>query len=298
MVPETVLLVDDEAELRCSIREALEADGYKVDDADSTQSALARVGRKHYPVIITDLNMPGGPSGLDLIAAVKAKDPKTLCIIITGYATLGVSIEAIKRGAYDFVQKPFKLEELEAVLDRALEHARVLRQLEAYQNDLESRVVARVGELKAFHGEVLRLNALLRGALGELLEGPMIRPFLDYLEDRFAPDGLVMFLPQGNGWRILESRGNRPWAAIEGLPDPEAFTEMLEWEWEGGYPDGYLVPLGHEGRTLGALFLGFETRSAFHPEESLFELWRNQLVAALQALGRTQACAQARVEPS
>lgn len=298
MVPETVLLVDDEAELRCSLREALEADGYKIDDVDSTQSALARVGRKHYPVIITDLNMPGGPSGLDLIAAVKAKDPKTLCIIITGYATLGVSIEAIKRGAYDFVQKPFKLEELEAVLDRALDHARLLRQLEAYQNDLESRVVARVGELKAFHGEVLQLNALLRGALGEIEETPMLRPFLDYLVDRFSPDGLVMLLPQGEGWRILERRGNRPWAATRSLPAPEAFTEILEWGWEGGYPDGYLVPLHHEGRNLGALFLGFETRSAFHPEDSVFELWRNQLVAALQALGRTHACAQARVEPS
>lgn len=294
MVPETVLLVDDEAELRCSLREALEADGYKIDDADSTQSALARVSRRHYPVIITDLNMPGGPSGLDLIAEVKARDPKTLCIIITGYATLGVSIEAIKRGAYDFIQKPFKLEELEAVLDRALDHARLLRQLEAYQNELESRVVARVGELKTFHAEVLRLNALLRGALGEIEEGPMLRPFLDYLVDRFSPDGLVMLLAQGEGWRILECRGNRPWAATGSLPVPEAFTEILEWGWEDGYPDGYLVPLHHEGRNLGALFLGFETRSAFHTEDSVFELWRNQLVAALQALGRTHACDQAR----
>jgi len=298
MVPETVLLVDDEAELRCSLREALEADGYKIDDADSTQSALARVSRKHYPVIITDLNMPGGPSGLDLIAAVKAKDPKTLCIIVTGYATLGVSIEAIKRGAYDFIQKPFKLEELEAVLDRALDHARLLRQLEAYQNELESRVVARVGELKTFHAEVLRLNALLRDALGEIEEGPMLRPFLDYLVDRFSPDGLVMLLAQGEGWRILECRGNRHWAATGSPPVPETFTEILEWGWEDGYPDGYLVPLRHDGRNLGALFLGFETRSAFHPEDSVFELWRNQLVAALQALGRTHACAQARVEPS
>ena len=88
--------------------------------------------------------MPGGPSGLDLIAAVKGRDPRALCVVITGYASLDVAVEAIKRGAYDFVQKPFKLVEIEAVLDRALEHARLLSQLEAYRRDLEERVVSRV----------------------------------------------------------------------------------------------------------------------------------------------------------
>jgi len=292
MVPEPILLVDDETELRSSIREALEGDGYTVDDADSANSALARISRKHYPVIVTDLNMPGGPSGLDLIAAVKARDPKALCIVITGYATLGASIEAIKRGAYDFLQKPFKLEELEAVLDRALEHARLQRRVDAYQRDLETRVVARVGELKAFHGEVLRLNALLREALAEVEEGPMLRPFLGYLQARFGPDGIVLLLPgPGEMWTILERRGSGPWAAFGSLPVPEDFTEIREWGWEGGYPDGYLVPLRQGDRTLGALFLGFSTRSSFQPDDPAFELWRSQVVAALQALSRARAMA-------
>lgn len=292
MVPEPVLLVDDETDLRSSIREALEGDGYTVDDADSANSALARIGRKHYPVIVTDLNMPGGPSGLDLIAAVKARDPKALCIVITGYATLGASIEAIKRGAYDFLQKPFKLEELEAVLDRALEHARLQRQVDAYQRDLEARVVARVGELKAFHGEVLRLNALLREALAEVEEGPMLRPFLGYLQARFGPDGLGVLLPgQDGSWTLLERRGNLPQEAFGSLPAPEDFTEIREWGWEGGYADGYLVPLRQGDRTLGGLFLGFATRSSFQPEDPAFELWRNQVVAALQALSRARIMA-------
>jgi FixJ family two-component response regulator len=294
MVPEPILLVDDEPDLRHSLREALETDGYSVEDADSTPAALARIGRKHYPLIITDLNMPGGPSGLELIAAVKARDPKALCIVITGYATLSASIQALKAGAYDFIQKPFKLEELEAVVDRALEHARLQRQLDAYQRDLESRIAARVGELKAFHGEALRLNALLREALGEAEVGPMVQPFLDYLKVRFAPDGFVMLLPgKGEIWEILHRHGSAPWAAFGSLPAPEDFTEIREWGWEGGYPDGYLVPLRQGDRTLGALFLGFETRSLFHPEDPAFDLWRNQLVAALQALARARRMAQA-----
>ena len=292
MVPEPILLVDDEADLRSSIREALEGDGYSVDDADSASSALAKVSRKHYPVIVTDLNMPGGASGLELIAAVKARDPKALCIVITGYATLGASIEAIKRGAYDFLQKPFKLEELEAVLDRALDHARLQRQVDAYQRDLESRVVARVGELKAFHGEALRLNALLREALAEAEEGPMLRPFLGYLQARFGPDGLVLLLPSDGGdWTILEHRGGLPLKAFDSLPAPEDFSEIREWGWEGGYPDGYLVPLRQGDHTLGCLFLGFSTRSSFQPEDPAFELWRSQVVAALQALSRARTLA-------
>ena len=292
MVPEPILLVDDEAELRSSIREALEWDGYTVDDADSANAALAKISRKHYPVIVTDLNMPGGASGLELIAAVKARDPKALCIVITWYATLGASIEAIKRGAYDFLQKPFKLEELEAVLDRALEHARLQRQVDAYQRDLESRVVARVGELKAFHGEVLRLNSLLREALAEAEEGPMLRPFLGYLQARFGPDGLALMLPgEGGNWTLLEHRGDLPPEAFDSLPAPEDFTEIREWGWEGGYPDGYLVPLRQGDRTLGWLFLGFATRSSFQPEDPAFELWRSQVVAALQALSRARTLA-------
>jgi FixJ family two-component response regulator len=292
MVPEPILLVDDEPDLRNSLREALETDGYTVEEADSTPSALARIGRRHYPVIITDLNMPGGPSGLELIAAVKARDPKALCIIITGYATLNASIQALKSGAYDFIQKPFKLEELEAVVDRALEHARLQRQLDDYQRDLEGRVAARVGELKAFHGEALRLNALLREALGETEVGAMVRPFLEYLKVRFAPDGFVLLLPgQGEVWEILHRHGNGPWAAFGSLPRPEAFDEIREWGWEGGYPDGYLVPLRQGERTLGALFLGFATRTAFHPEDPAFDLWRNQLEATLQALDRARSLA-------
>lgn len=287
MVPEPILLVDDEAELRNSLREALEADGYTVEEASSAHSALARIGRKRYPVVVTDLNMPGGPSGLELIEAVKVKAPKTLCIVITGFATLDVSIEAIKRGAYDFLQKPFKLEELENVLDRALEHARLQQQLDAYQGDLETRVAARVGELAAFHADVLHLNGLLRECLAEAEEGPMLRPLLAFLEHRFAPDGFAMLLPEsGTLWRVQDQCGKRPWGGSAALPLPQGFVEACEWGWDGGYPDGHLVPFVHGNRALGALFLGFESRSSFHPEDPVFELWRNQVTAALQVLER------------
>jgi len=295
MIPDPILIVDDEPELRIPLRDALVSDGYTVEDAPSVDSALALIERKHYPVILTDLHMPGGPSGLDLIAAVKGRDPRTLCVVITGYASLDVAVEAIKRGAYDFVQKPFKLLEIEAVLDRALEHARLLSQLEAYRRDLEERVVSRARNLKTFHEEVLSLNAMLMASQKETDESRLVVPFAEYLEARFAPDGYVVLLPAESGWNLLLRKGERPWAPFGSLPGPNELKTVLEWGWSGGYPDGHLVPLRDGDESLGALFLGFEKRSSFDPEDSTFVLFKAHLQAALHGLRRARLHAAAEV---
>lgn len=293
MIPEPILLVDDEDDLRGSLAEFLTQDGYRVEEADSFESAMALIGRQHFPVILTDLNMPGGPSGLELISRVKAKDPKALCVVMTGFATLDASIRALKNGAYDFIQKPFKLAELEAVLDRALDHAQLRLKLESYQADLESRVLARTQAYQGFQEEVFVLNELLVKALSASEEGALVLPFLDYCTSQFKPDGLVALAPGPQGWEILHRRGNRPWAAFGSIPPPEHFTGILDWGWEGGYPEGYLLPLAQDGQVLGALFLGYELRSAFHPEDPLFVLWRKQLEAALFGLYRGRMLVEA-----
>jgi len=282
MIAEPILLVDDEPELRVPLRHSLEADGYTIEEAESAAMALAMQAKKHYAVIVTDLYMPGGPSGLDLISAVKVKDPYALCVVITGYASLDVSIRALKCGAYDFVQKPFKLVEIEAVLDRALEHGRVQQQLRAHQENLESLVLERTSELQAFHQEVLRLNELLLEAQGNLDEQPLLKPFLDYLQARFCLDAYGFFTTdETGGWmRILEF-GQRPWFPEATLPSPE---EAQEWTWEGGYPDGHLVPIFRGENLLGMLYLGFEKRSAFHTQDPSFLFWKAQLEAALHGL--------------
>lgn len=284
MISDPILIVDDEPDLRIPLRDALTAEGYTIEDAGSADEALVLIERKHYPVIVTDLHMPGGPSGLDLIAAVKGRDPRTLCVVITGYASLDVAVEAIKRGAYDFVQKPFKLAEIEAVLDRALEHARLLSQLEAYRRDLEDRVVSRVKMLKTFHAEVLSLNALLMKAQAEVDEACLVAPFIQYLEERFAPDGYVVLLPTPAGWDILLRKGERAWAAFGCIPRPEDLQTDQEQGWTGGYPDGYLIPLRRGGLILGALFLGFEKRSAFDPLDPSFVLLKAHMQAAFHGL--------------
>jgi FixJ family two-component response regulator len=287
MITDPILLVDDEDDLRTNLKEALTWDGYLVEEAASAPAALALMAHRHFPVVLTDLNMPGGPTGLDLIAAVKARDPGTLCVVFTGYASMETAIRAVKLGAYDFVQKPFKLAEIEAVLDRALDHAVLLAQVQDYQKDLEARVLARVQELQQFHEEVLKLNELLAASQQELDEAPLIEPFLAHLRARYRPAQCLGLLPTaGDDWQPLGAGPEAP--APRPLPPPSALVDPLEWGWAEGLPEGHLIPLRGNGLTLGAIYLGFQERDPFHPDEPAFVLWRKQLEAALLGLRRTR----------
>mgnify|MGYP000924505439 CR=1 FL=1 len=155
--PIPILIVDDEADLRNLLVEALEDQGYAAVGADGGSQALALVRERHFPVIFTDLNMPGGLSGLELLRAIHDEDPQAMGILMTGYATTEAAIQALKRGAYDFIQKPFKLAEIEAALERALEHYRLLRENEEYQQNLERMVEARTQEILGLKNDIERL---------------------------------------------------------------------------------------------------------------------------------------------
>ena len=155
--PIPILVVDDEADLRSLLMEALSDMGYAPEGAEGGDSALAKIRERHFPLICTDLNMPGGLTGLDLIKAIHEVDPKALTILMTGYATTEAAISALKQGAYDFIQKPFKLAEFEASIGRALEHYRLLRQNEEYQQDLERMVEERTQEILGLKDEIERL---------------------------------------------------------------------------------------------------------------------------------------------
>jgi len=157
MDPHRVLIVDDEQDFRTLLVEALESMGYIVEGAESAEAALELVRQKHFAVIFTDLNMPGGQSGLELLKAIQDFDPKSFTILMTGYATTEAAVQALKRGAYDFIQKPFKLAELEASLVRALGHYKTLRENEAYQSRLEEMVMERTQEILGLKEDIEKL---------------------------------------------------------------------------------------------------------------------------------------------
>ena len=133
-----VLLVEDEAPLRAAIAEQLADRGYHVEQADSGELALARLADFAFDIIITDLRLPGIDGSAVLEAAVE-RYPDIVAIVVTGYGTVKDAVEAIKRGASDFVSKPFQIDELLHVLGSSLEQRRLKSENAYLRAQLEER---------------------------------------------------------------------------------------------------------------------------------------------------------------
>src|SRR3989442_1762252 len=133
-----VLLVEDEGALRQAVAEQLADRGYQVVQADSGETAIARLADFAFDIIITDLRLPGVDGSVVLEAAVQ-RYPGIIAIVVTGYGTVKDAVEAIKRGAWDFVSKPFQIDELLHVLDAALEQRRLKSENAYLRAQLEER---------------------------------------------------------------------------------------------------------------------------------------------------------------
>jgi len=133
-----LLLVEDELALRQAVAEQLADRGYHVEQADSGEAAVERLADFAFDIIITDLRLPG-IDGSAVVEAAVERYPDIIAIVITGYGTVKDAVDAIRRGARDFVSKPFQIDELLHVLDSALEQRR-LRSENAYlRAQLEER---------------------------------------------------------------------------------------------------------------------------------------------------------------
>jgi two-component system nitrogen regulation response regulator GlnG len=124
------LIVDDDDKVRQTAAEVLAAEGLDVVTAANGEEAMERFAAVSPDVVVVDLRMPG-MSGLDVLRRVKAKAPEVAVIVITGYGEIKTAVEAMKLGAYDFLAKPFVLEDFVATVTRALERAKLLGELES-----------------------------------------------------------------------------------------------------------------------------------------------------------------------
>ncbi|MBI5590284.1 MAG: response regulator [Deltaproteobacteria bacterium] len=134
-----ILVVDDEARIRDACRLVLEDCGYGVCVASTGTKGLELIREQHFDIILLDLMMPE-LSGLDVLPEVKAQHPDTVVIVITGYATLEHSVDAMKKGAFDFIPKPFTPEHLRVTIARAIEYTRALRDIADSRSRLRTLV--------------------------------------------------------------------------------------------------------------------------------------------------------------
>src|SRR3989442_15082673 len=133
-----LLIVEDEAPLRLAIAEQLADRGYRVEQAESGEVAMTKLADFAFDIIITDLRLPG-VDGSAVVEGAVARYPHIIAIVVTGYGTVKDAVEAIKRGAWDFVSKPFQIDELLHVLDSALEQRRLKSENAYLRAQLEAR---------------------------------------------------------------------------------------------------------------------------------------------------------------
>src|SRR5437660_8227310 len=139
-----ILIVDDEADIRELVSGILQDEGFITRSARDSDDALAHVACRRPNLIFLDIWLQGSRlDGLQMLSAIKAEHPDLPIVMISGHGNIETAVAAIKQGAYDFIEKPFKADRLVLVADRALETSRLKREVKALKQLAPSRLVGR-----------------------------------------------------------------------------------------------------------------------------------------------------------
>jgi putative nucleotidyltransferase with HDIG domain len=167
---ERILVVDDESAVREIVAVLLEHNGYAVNTAASAGEALTRLQEDPaYDLVMSDIMMPG-TDGLSLLDRVCADHPGTPVVIFSAVNDIHVATNAFRRGAIDYLLKPFERKELQSVVTRAMEHGRLRKQNVQYRQNLEDIVSARTGRLRETMQNLERSYDTTLEAMGDALD--------------------------------------------------------------------------------------------------------------------------------
>ena len=138
-MPRNILIVDDESDMLQLLKRSLEPDlDCRIETAESAQQALARLSRDQFDLVLADIKMPG-VDGLELLDLIKKQYPDLTVVMMTGYGTVDMAVEAMRSGAHDFVTKPFDHDALIVRLEKALERSRLIRENVRLQMECQGR---------------------------------------------------------------------------------------------------------------------------------------------------------------
>ncbi|MCB1513762.1 MAG: sigma-54-dependent Fis family transcriptional regulator [Hyphomicrobiaceae bacterium] len=194
-----ILLIDDEPELRAATRQGLELADFDVSDFGDGEEALATLSRSFDGVVISDIKMPR-LTGLEVMSRVLAIDAEIPVILVTGHGDIPMAVEAIRNGAYDFIEKPFAAETLADAASRALEKRRLVIENRALKAQLASRtgidqvLVGRTPQIKRLKAQVTSFattdaDVLILGetGTGKELVARALHDFGPRAKSRFVP---------------------------------------------------------------------------------------------------------------
>jgi two-component system response regulator PilR (NtrC family) len=205
-----ILVVDDELSMREFLAILLEREAYSVTMAESAKEAGQRIAEESFDLVISDVNMPG-LDGLELLKRIKESAPETAVLMITAFSTAEQAVEAMKCGAYDYIAKPFKVDEIKVLVRNALEK----RELQRENKRLKREVADRFG----FSGMIGRSRKMLS--------------LYDVIEKVAASSANVLVLGESGTGKELAARAihlnsqrsSRPFVAINCSAIPETLIE-------------------------------------------------------------------------
>lgn len=218
-MPLDILVVDDEADIRSLIAGVLEDEGYRPRTAADSDATLAALAERRPALLILDIWLQGSRlDGLELLDAVKAKDPGLPVLIISGHGNLDTAVAAIKRGAWDFIEKPFQADQLLIAVARATETERLRREVDELRNlaGIENELTGTSQMINAVRATIKRV-----GATGSrvLIQGP-------------AGSGKEVAARLLHRW---STRAERPFVVVAAARmEPERVEEELFGEEQGG----------------------------------------------------------------
>jgi two-component system response regulator PilR (NtrC family) len=239
---EKILVVDDEKSMRDFLSIVLKKEGYYVSTAGNGDEALKLLQTDIYDLVLTDIKMPGA-DGLEILRTAKRTSPDTVVLMITAYASAETAIEAMKQGAYDYISKPFQIEEVKLIIHNALEQRR-----------LKAEVLLLRRELKG------------RGGLQNLIgQGPAMQKVFDVVRKVADTKSNILILGEsGTGKELvaraihsLSSRRDKPFVTVNcgALPEPLLESELFG-HMKGSFTGAYTNKAGlFEVANGGVIFL-------------------------------------------
>src|SRR5437763_8937901 len=300
MAEACVLIVDDDVALLQALPETvrLRMDGTVVDTADSGAVALNRLDARDYDAIVTDIKMPG-IDGLELLAEIRTQRPDTPTVMITGHGEHDLVVQALRGGAYDFIQKPIDRDHLVASLSRAIQMRELSRRvkeqqaaLERHLNDLEAIVEERTRELRETNEVIESPLRLLMGPSGQMEK---IVQQIKQVAD--SPLTVLVEGETGTGKELvaraihqLSARREKPFVAVDcgAIPDTLIESELFGHE-KGAFTGAHQRKEGQfqlaEG---GTLFLDEVVNLPLPTQAKLLRAFQ---VRQVQPLGGTQPVA-------
>ena len=276
MIGAQILIVDDDPALLEALPEALRLrmNGVDIETCESGFAALERIKAKDYDVVVSDIKMPG-MDGLSLLAEIKALRPGTPTVLITGHGERDLAIQALRGGAYDFVQKPIDRDYFVASLERAVQVRRLGRHVAQQRLDLErhARVLEHVDRgvfLIDQSGVITYWNPAARAITGLEPENVLGRPAEDALPgwEAIGPEVPVAAVPGPGSLEAktlpLDIEGRELWISISGVLYEDgvvyAFRNLTEERALDELKGEFVATVSHELRTpLAAIYGAAQT---------------------------------------